>query len=491
MPILQPDEVVTSAAPSQQRPAPLLPPLNTWAVRPARPSLMNTNNERRRHSDSDHLAFEGGSGLLADLLLGPRRTCRVGSDPGLEPLPSFEQLQGLVASSRSSLVPSPDAMQAGMSYGDSHQHEDVFAAISDAFDEEEEEKPGKDVCGFVDNHSSPHHGGLGRSPAAATLTQSPASFDHEVVCVPDSPPLVEDKEVKTEPTYEQMNVQQSTETSNVHRTVGMAAPTTVSTIVHSNPPAPTSGPDVPHVSSTKPAEAPEGSLEVKKPLESSGVEDVQVSSCRAAECDDDDVFLSPIPTCPLRSRRKHRPEPLYIPPHVNAIGFPSRLRSPRLWDPCGETGGCKGSAGVTSPPPYTPPPMLSPLRSGSGLFWHVFSGPRSAGPMTPHAVTPRDRVSAVYPPPSGGGSGGVPQSPLESPCEAPLSEEEGELAPETDILPHVNVGPQFQARLPPLDVENYLEFACCAAVPGGGRNREYAFHVLALCQGNLQASAIL
>lgn len=35
-------------------------------------------------------------------------------------------------------------------------------------------------------------------------------------------------------------------------------------------------------------------------------------------------------------------------------------------------------------------------------------------------------------------------------------------------------------------VDAYLELASCAAVPGGGRNREYAFHVLALCQGNLQ-----
>lgn len=517
MPILQPDEVITSVAPSQHRPGPLLPPLNTWAVRPTRPSLTNANNERRRHSDSDHLAFEGSSGLLADLLLGPRRTCRVGSDPGLEPLPSFEQLQGLVASSRSSLVVSPDAMQAGMSYGDSHQHEDVFAAISDAFDEEEEEKPDKDMCSFVDNHS-PHHGNLGRSPARTTLAQSPVSFDHEVVCVPDSPPLVETKEIKTEPSYEQMDVRQNAETSDVRRTAQMPTSVMVSTIVHSNHPAKPIGHSVmPDVGSTETPDVPEASLETKKPLENSGSEEVQVSSCRAAECDDDDVFLSPIPTCPLRSRRKHRPEPLYIPPHVNAIGFPSRLRSPRLWDPCGEAGGCKGSAGVTSPPPYTPPPMLSPLRSGSGLFWHVYSGPRSAGPMTPHAVTPRDRVSAVYPPTSGGGSSAVPQSPLESPCEAPVSEEEGELAPETDILPHVNVGPQYQARLPPLDVEdalksehladlvwdprigdhladdeveNYLEFACCAAVPGGGRNREYAFHVLALCQGNLQEATL-
>lgn len=216
----------------------------------------------------------------------------------------------------------------------------------------------------------------------------------------------------------------------------------------------------------------------------------------AQQFDDDDVFLSPIPSSPLRARRKHRPEPLYIPPHVNAIGFPSRLRSPRLWDPAADVSGPK--SGV-SPPPYTPPPMLSPVRSGSGLFWHILSGgPRSAGlaPTTPQTVpsTPRaENIAEV------------------------LSEEDEETVPETDILPHVNIGSQFQARLPPVDVaraldaehkadmvwnpeicdrlldeelEAYLEFACCAAVAGGGRNKEYALHVLALCQGNIQEATL-
>ncbi|CAN7994051.1 unnamed protein product, partial [Ixodes pacificus] len=208
-------------------------------------------------------------------------------------------------------------------------------------------------------------------------------------------------------------------------------------------------------------------------------------------------------------------QPLYIPPHVNAIGFPSRLRSPRLWDPCAEAGH-KSAAGGTgaSPPPYTPPPMLSPLRSGSGLFWHVYPGPRSAGPATPHTGTPRDRTATVH---VAGMTAGVSPSPVEVLGEAPLSDEEEEFAPETDILPHVNVGPQFQARLPPLDVKSaleaehkadmvwdprncdhlcddeldaYLELASSAVVPGGGRNREYAFHLLALCQGNLQEATL-
>lgn len=34
-------------------------------------------------------------------------------------------------------------------------------------------------------------------------------------------------------------------------------------------------------------------------------------------------------------------------------------------------------------------------------------------------------------------------------------------------------------------VDMYLDFACCAAVPGGGRNKEYALHLLHMCGGNI------
>lgn len=40
-------------------------------------------------------------------------------------------------------------------------------------------------------------------------------------------------------------------------------------------------------------------------------------------------------------------------------------------------------------------------------------------------------------------------------------------------------------------VDMYLEFACCAAVPGGGRNKEYALHLLHLCHGNIHVSLCL
>lgn len=37
-------------------------------------------------------------------------------------------------------------------------------------------------------------------------------------------------------------------------------------------------------------------------------------------------------------------------------------------------------------------------------------------------------------------------------------------------------------------VDMYLEFACCAAIPGGGRNKEYAMHLLHMCGGNIHVS---
>lgn len=37
-------------------------------------------------------------------------------------------------------------------------------------------------------------------------------------------------------------------------------------------------------------------------------------------------------------------------------------------------------------------------------------------------------------------------------------------------------------------VNMFLDFACCAAIPGGGRNKEYALHVLQLCEGKIHVS---
>lgn len=40
-------------------------------------------------------------------------------------------------------------------------------------------------------------------------------------------------------------------------------------------------------------------------------------------------------------------------------------------------------------------------------------------------------------------------------------------------------------------VDMYLDFACCAAVPGGGRNKEYALHLLHMCGGNIHVNIVI
>lgn len=222
-----------------------------------------------------------------------------------------------------------------------------------------------------------------------------------------------------------------------------------------------------------------------------------IRSRTGEDSNDDDVFLSPVslPTSPLKIKRKHRPEPLYIPPYVNNCGFTSRLRSPRLWDPSNPEN--KNA----SPPPYTPPPMLSPVRSGSGLFWHIIT---SSGSLTPKSAPITPSFSLIR---------------KNSTNESPPEEEELSEAPETDILPHVNIGSQFQARLPHCnsnkldalkcddkadkvwdpsvsdnlldeEVEMYLDLSCSSVVPGNGKNKEYALHILHLAEGNIQEAIL-
>jgi len=90
-------------------------------------------------------------------------------------------------------------------------------------------------------------------------------------------------------------------------------------------------------------------------------------------------------------RRKNRPQPLIIPSPVGHFGFQSRLRSPRVSDQSGPglSSDTSSSAAATVPLslavasfaelPYTPPPMLSPVRTGSGLFCSLVEpSPKSA-----------------------------------------------------------------------------------------------------------------
>lgn len=92
----------------------------------------------------------------------------------------------------------------------------------------------------------------------------------------------------------------------------------------------------------------------------------------------------------LQQRHGNRPKPApLLIPGATLNRFHSQLRSPRLWLG-GGLSGCIGYAksGYSTPTPYTPPPILSPVRHGSGLFWTIskalaaLAGPKSA-PISP------------------------------------------------------------------------------------------------------------
>ncbi|KAL0994035.1 hypothetical protein UPYG_G00116980 [Umbra pygmaea] len=168
-----------------------------------------------------------------------------------------------------------------------------------------------------------------------------------------------------------------------------------------------------------------------------------------------------------------------------AGGYPSQLRSPmyqadHLLDP------------GFQPPPYTPPPMLSPLRPGTGLYFNTVPWLR-------------------------------PDPPPPSTYTASLDGDDGISLMMDDTLvsikPRINVGQRFQADIPPIrnlllmlydehpaqlvwtpwgdistNVETQkavtalMELCCSSVLPGGGTNTELALHCLHEVQGDVLAA---
>lgn len=91
----------------------------------------------------------------------------------------------------------------------------------------------------------------------------------------------------------------------------------------------------------------------------------------------------------LQQRHSNRPKPApLLIPGASLNRFHSQLRSPRLWVGGGLQFVAHAKSGYSTPTPYTPPPILSPVRHGSGLFWTIskalaaLAGPKSA-PISP------------------------------------------------------------------------------------------------------------
>lgn len=126
-----------------------------------------------------------------------------------------------------------------------------------------------------------------------------------------------------------------------------------------------------------------------------------------------------------RLKRRPRPEPLIIPPpkpssfiqpalYPSITSYQSNLRSPvRLPD------------SVVLLPPYTPPPILSPVREGSGLYFSTFlTNIASNQSLPPPPPTPKSATRSLLrtcqcrrPASSSVASGAVLSSPSLSPLQ--------------------------------------------------------------------------
>uniref|UniRef100_A0A8C7Z4C0 Mitotic deacetylase associated SANT domain protein a n=1 Tax=Oryzias sinensis TaxID=183150 RepID=A0A8C7Z4C0_9TELE len=198
-------------------------------------------------------------------------------------------------------------------------------------------------------------------------------------------------------------------------------------------------------------------------------------------------------------KRRPRPEPLIIPPpkassfippslYPSITSYQSNLRSPvRLPE------------NLHAPPPYTPPPILSPVRGGSGLYFSAFLTNMASNQILPPPVTPKSATRSL----------------LRTVCSdstPPVLPIVTDAAP-VSLEPRINIGPQYQAEIPdwqnpdfaqndqhqadllwlPLEDSNhknrqgghFMNLACSSVLEGGGTNQELVLHCLHESGGNV------
>ncbi|KAJ8289620.1 hypothetical protein GJAV_G00003420 [Gymnothorax javanicus] len=216
-----------------------------------------------------------------------------------------------------------------------------------------------------------------------------------------------------------------------------------------------------------------------------------------------------------KSKRRPRPEPLFIPPpkpgtfiapsvYSNITPFQSHLRSPvRLAD------------NPLTMPPYTPPPILSPVREGSGLYFSTFLSAAAAAAAAaansqglPPPATPKSATRSLL---------------RSNSCDItpPILSAMGEATP-VSIEPRINIGTRYQAEVPDLQdrscaqqdqhlaelvwtplpeleskpaqlerMNDLMSLACSSALYGGGTNQELALHCLYECKGDILGALAL
>ncbi|ROL18737.1 ELM2 and SANT domain-containing protein 1 [Anabarilius grahami] len=238
-----------------------------------------------------------------------------------------------------------------------------------------------------------------------------------------------------------------------------------------------------------------------------------------------------------KAKRRPRPEPLFIPPpklgtfivppvYSSITPYQSHLRSPvRLVD------------NPLNMPPYTPPPILSPVREGSGLYFSTFLSAAAAAaaannqglppPATPKSATRsllRSNSSDITPPVLSAMSEATPVS-----IEPPWQSDTGTFGfGKHGVLIlckypcRINIGLRYQAEVPELRersaaqhdlhkaelvwaplpdleantqqqqrVDDLMHLACSSALFGGGTNQELAMHCLYECRGEIMGALTL
>ncbi|XP_045387256.1 zinc finger protein 541 [Lemur catta] len=196
-------------------------------------------------------------------------------------------------------------------------------------------------------------------------------------------------------------------------------------------------------------------------------------------------------------KRKKCPQPpaLFIPPPPSTFGElgPGRCHQSCLRSPVFLVDHLL--KGLFQCSPYTPPPMLSPIREGSGLYFNTLCSTLAQASPDQLISSMLDQVD---------GSFGIS-----------VVKDDTKIS----IEPHINIGSRFQAEIPELQerslagidehvaslvwkpwgdvmtnpetqdrVTELCNVACSSVMPGGGTNLELTLHCLHEARGNVQVA---
>ncbi|KAG8011374.1 ELM2 and SANT domain-containing protein 1 [Nibea albiflora] len=191
-------------------------------------------------------------------------------------------------------------------------------------------------------------------------------------------------------------------------------------------------------------------------------------------------------------KRRPRPEPLIIPPHRPSTFIPSSLYSTITSYQSNLRSPVRLPENPLTLPPYTPPPILSPVREGSGLYFSTFLTNIASNQILPPPPTPKSASRSLL----------RSTSSEITPPVLPLIT----AATPVSLEPRINIGQKYQAEIPELQDQLSSQLdqhkADLVWLPvddsrlkqgdqersdvlrGGGTNQELTLHCLHECGGD-------